>query len=602
MASTPSGGWHDADVKQCKTKYAYNMISASYLRCAFIMGVALVGALPDVPHAPQHLEHFSPRYHIPQNGWWMMDPAGNIELGGYYHVFPYPGWLHYSSRDLVHWDYIGNIDIAGSTGSSAVRQDGSIVVFARSENFIYMWVASDNASCTGPTCLNNFTKRELPVAIQPNTSVASAGYRDPSAPFRGPDGSFYMVVGAGTQSMHAQALLYQASDPSLTNFTLLGTMLSDNQTLAVGGSDGFFDMFECPDVFELGGYWVFISSAYTTPQSPSPQDPNPISQPYGFHNPVTWWIGTWNPKEMCGGAQESSQECPGLRVLSKGAIDWGIAGLYAVKSFVVAPQNQGTSINQSSRTRLLGGWVLDSSGSPGIHLCKDYTTPAPLDPNQAAWSQCPEALHREIWVCPNASNGGLPALCSRPAPQLEKLRLGRPALWSGVLGANSSSIKVSSGLQIEFHANISLEAVNHGDIVGVYVLGSQDGAEMTLVGFNATIQQVFVSRVNASTLPSSILGGWARKDTGKQGYGVRSDMHAPLPEAALEGQLRVTVMVDHSIIYVFANDAIAFTTRVYTSSAASSAAGLLTELSSSSNVRDIGIQASAAVWQLGLDV
>jgi len=196
-----------------------------------------------------------------------------------------------------------------------------------------------------------------------------------------------------------------------------------------------------------------------------------------------------------------------------------------------------------------------------------------MSENDLAWVICPEALHREVYLCTNSTTGS-PAMCQRPALQL-RIAPGEHSENVSVCGrdarANVSKRLPVGRLQLELHLNLSFCAPTTAGAapaasgeVGLDVLQSPSGDEVTRIGYNFASGTLFVERGRSSTLPAARPGGGALNATGKQGYGVRSREVAPLPEAAAAGSLRLVVLLDHSILTVFANDAVVITTRVYT--------------------------------------
>ena len=132
---------------------------------------------------------------------------------------------------------------------------------------------------------------------------------------------------------------------------------------------------------------------------------------------------------------------------------------------------------------------------------------------------------------------------------------------------------------------------------GIRVLASTDGAEATDIGFDCESQSLFVDRSRSSLLPASLPNGVARNDTGTQGYGVRSRESAPLRTALAEREVRLIVILDHSVLYIFANEVAAITTRIYTRGGAASAdAGLFV----TGNQSTASVQVDAELWRLSL--
>lgn len=388
--------------------------------------------------------------------------------------------------------------------------------------------------------------------------------------------------------MEAQGLLYRATSASLERFEFVTAMLSANTTLGIGKNNGFFDMMECPDFFPLGPpdangnqRHVFISSAYLGKSDVYPDD--------GFHNAVTWWIGKWSPLEN--GAK--------LQVESRGIVDFGAVTYYSAKS-LAGP------INNASE-RLLGGWVMDSNGKSEPRLCKN----GDASPNGISWVICPEALHREVYLCRNTTTQQ-PALCQRPAPQLQALRAGAAKhVEIDTCGrpANHSMSLPMKGLQLELHLNLTfcmdlaVAPSSKSGSVGLGVLMSSDSSERTLIGYDIASRTLFVDRSHSSSLPGAAPGGGVLPSTGKQGYGLRSREVAPLPEVVAGGnssrgqKLEIVAIVDHSILTIFANDAAVITTRVYTGGGnASAGVSFFT-----SSLIGTGVRGSVSMWPLSLD-
>jgi len=257
-----------------------------------------------------------------------------------------------------------------------------------------------------------------------------------------------------------------------------------------------------------------------------------------------------------------------MAVEASGLVDWGALTYYSAKS-LAGPSDDET-------VRLLGGWVMDSNGASEPRLCKNHDA----DSNGYSWVVCPEALHREIYLCTNSTTSK-PAMCQRPAPQLQALR----ATATPQLSKNVSACALDvpglrkrlpiRGLALEIHLNLSFckgpTVETASGEVGVNVLQSPSGDEVTRVGYSFASQTLFVERATSSKLPAARPGGGVLNATGKQGYGVRTREVAPLPEVKVEGALRLVLLLDQSILTVFANDAVVITTRVYTAGGNASA-------------------------------
>ena len=553
---------------------------------------------------PEFLDHFTPALHVPthhgKTADGMQDPAGNIQLAdGTYHVFPCCKWEHFASTDLVHWETVGPTNLGGGTGSMAVRDDGSVIAMAMAGGGWHgggganLHVASDRADCAGPKCLSDW-KEVGPVLESPKTPSGAWLYArvgDPARPWKARDGLWYQLVGASVKGKAGHGALYRAHNATLEGFTYMGSVISENQTIGFGKNRGFFDMMECPDFFPLGPPMadgsqkhVFISSAYL--QSGSPE-----YTADGYHNAVTFWLGTWAPPDADGKGGQ-------LEIESTGAVDWGQTVYYSSKSLT------GAAATENETTRLLGGWVMDSNGESEPKLCKNGDS----SDNGAAWVICPEAFHREISVCKNTTTSKT-TLCQRPAPQLAAMRQGKPVMVKIATceqAINHSTKLPITGLQLELHANVSLCKGHETDggvsgEVGVGVLESAGGSERTRIGYNLASRTLFVDRSRSSKLPAAKLGGGVLA-SGKQGYGQRSREFAPLPEVTAgggaddDGSIEIVVLIDHSILTVFANDAVVITTRVYTAGGNSSGGvSFFAE-----GLEGVGVRGSVSAWALSL--
>lgn len=213
------------------------------------------------------------KYHFMPPSGWMNDPNGCIWFGGKYHLFyqhnpyaPHWGsmhWGHATSPDLLHWQHCP-IALAPSETYDDHPEggvfSGSAILTGEKLNVFYTATANHGQGFVQTQCLAtstdgglHFTKypgnpviREVPPGVSPD-------FRDPKVLFH--EGLWYMVVGAslGGGAWHGGegcALLYQSRD--LTHWEYCGILAR---------SEGQFgSMWECPDLFPLGGKWVLTFS------------------------------------------------------------------------------------------------------------------------------------------------------------------------------------------------------------------------------------------------------------------------------------------------------------------------------------------------------
>ncbi|MFC0186864.1 glycoside hydrolase family 32 protein [Fictibacillus aquaticus] len=204
-------------------------------------------------------------YHIMPPTGLINDPNGFIEWNGKYHLFyqwqPFKTghgtkfWGHVSSTDLVHWEH-EPIALApsewyeqdGCYSGSAVEQDGKLFLLYTGN------VKEDDDretyQCLAESSDGKTFKKHGPVLHLPKEYTAH--FRDPKVWKK--NDTWYMIIGAQTKKLEGRAVLFQSQD--LKNWTRLGDVTGTNTDLI--GEFGY--MWECPDLFELGGKEVMVVS------------------------------------------------------------------------------------------------------------------------------------------------------------------------------------------------------------------------------------------------------------------------------------------------------------------------------------------------------
>jgi beta-fructofuranosidase len=210
---------------------------------------------------------FRLRYHLMAPSGWMNDPNGLIHFKGEYHAFyqhfpfgDYQGpmyWGHAVSRDLVRWEHrpvalaptepyeFGSSEGGcGCWSGSAVEHEGQLVLFytahvdGRTPEEVQTMATSEDGI--------RFVKHPVPV-IQGSPDGECFGFRDPKVWKH--EERWYMVIGSGKNG-RGRALLYES--PNLLDWSYRGVAAESD------GTQG--DMWECPDLFPLGGKYVLIVS------------------------------------------------------------------------------------------------------------------------------------------------------------------------------------------------------------------------------------------------------------------------------------------------------------------------------------------------------
>ncbi|MFM7249953.1 MAG: glycoside hydrolase family 32 protein [Planctomycetaceae bacterium] len=214
---------------------------------------------------PLYAEALRGQFHFSPRRGWNNDPNGLVFFGGEYHLFfqhnPYGWgwgnmhWGHAVSRDLVHWEELGDVLLPDAMGpmfsgsavvdwnnTSGLGRDGTpplVLAYTAAGNPTVQCLAS---SIDGRT----FEK----FAGNPVLPQITPGNRDPKIVWHAATGKWVMVLyveEAGTHTIHF------FTSPDLKAWTFTGKV------------DGFF---ECPDLFELPldgdarqGKWVLLGAS-----------------------------------------------------------------------------------------------------------------------------------------------------------------------------------------------------------------------------------------------------------------------------------------------------------------------------------------------------
>jgi beta-fructofuranosidase len=243
----------------------------------------LVQRLADDPRRPQ--------FHLLPAANWMNDPNGPIYFNGKYHMFyqynPHGAvwgdmhWGHAVSADMIHWRHMpvalaptpGGPDSEGCFSGTAIVQDGRVAFVytgvrtvpkeqATLDDGVNAFRESQCLAIANDASLSSFTKVSQPVIAAPPAGMKVTGFRDPSpwkqAPWRQGD-DYYMVVGSGVKGQGGAVLLYRSKDLREWEFLRVVAGGQASGTDASNPVDSG-DMWECPDLFALGGKHVLIYS------------------------------------------------------------------------------------------------------------------------------------------------------------------------------------------------------------------------------------------------------------------------------------------------------------------------------------------------------
>jgi beta-fructofuranosidase len=207
------------------------------------------------------------RWHFMPPTGWMNDPNGLIYFKGKYHIFyqfnPYAPvwgamhWGHAVSDDLVYWEHLpialapsetyDNHERGGCFSGSAVDHNGVLtLIYTGTTNYGDGFVQSQCIATSKDGI--NFEKYAGNPVIPGSPAAGSKDFRDPKVWKH--DDTWYMVVGSCSDGK-GKALLYKS--PDLRKWEYVNVLCESR------GELGY--MWECPDLFELDGKYVFMFSS-----------------------------------------------------------------------------------------------------------------------------------------------------------------------------------------------------------------------------------------------------------------------------------------------------------------------------------------------------
>jgi beta-fructofuranosidase len=227
-----------------------------------------------------------PDFHLSARIGWMNDPNGFSYYNGKYHMFyqyhPYDSnwgpmyWGHAVSEDLLHWEYLPAAlapdeiyDRDGCFSGSAIElEDGRHLLMYTGvvrEHLAHGGVCDVQTQCLAVGDGIDYEKVEInPVLDEKDLPEGGSrnDFRDPRI-WKNADGTYSCIVGNRPADGSGQLLLYTSPDGFSWKF----------KSVVIENGDWIGKMWECPDLFELDGKWVILTS---------PQDMLP--QGFEYHN------------------------------------------------------------------------------------------------------------------------------------------------------------------------------------------------------------------------------------------------------------------------------------------------------------------------------
>lgn len=206
--------------------------------------------------------------HLMPPAGWMSDPNGLCYFKHHYHVFfqysqnletgKPSSWGHYSSPDLLHWQFHGAAicpdmewDRDGAYSGSAFTADGKMELFYTGnvkEKGEYDYILDGRQANVLYTVSRDglhFSKKQRLLTNADYPAGYTLHVRDPKV-FR-KDGGCYMALGGRRTDGRGAAILYESAGRKHWHFC---------KELTTREPFGY--MWECPDLFQLEDVWVLI--------------------------------------------------------------------------------------------------------------------------------------------------------------------------------------------------------------------------------------------------------------------------------------------------------------------------------------------------------
>ncbi len=201
------------------------------------------------------------KFHLMPKVGWLNDPNGLCQYQGIYHVFfqysPFnvkggvKTWGHYTSKDLLCWDYEGvsllpdqPFDCHGVYSGSALIDHGNMELFYTGNikyNGDFDYILEGRASNTIRIISKDgkhFERKQLLLKNSDYPKDYTCHIRDPKV--WKDEQNYWMVLGARRKEDKGAVILYQSEDKLHWEFK---KEISTKKT--------FGYMWECPDIFEL---------------------------------------------------------------------------------------------------------------------------------------------------------------------------------------------------------------------------------------------------------------------------------------------------------------------------------------------------------------
>nr|UZP16976.1 RcGH32 [Ceratobasidium cereale] len=398
--------------------------------------------------------------------------------------------------------------------------------------------ASNPGTPTPPTTFNgSSTPDKLNL---PNIGRDNAAIKDP----------WFATVSGGVKGVGGHLLLYRQASSDFTKWVYLGPLFQGaaNHTYSEWSGNWGYN-YEVSTVLRLG----------TEGDQPGAGGRDFVTMGTEGGRPEGW--GNHWPLWVCGNYSNGAQ----LQLSYAGVADWGET--YAFMSFPVPRKKEDKDYKNQPTRQILFGWVYEDDNGYGI-LAKGWrgTFTLPRDMFVKAWTvQDSRATEKGSWgaVSKSGNTTQLETLGTRPAEEVSALWNNSKSKWSekgwtyagGGYGKWTAFAKQPKSRFYVLTATIDFNASASDVLAGFTFFKSPDSSEQTHLYYDFAAETIRVDRSASSLVTGFNLVAEAGKHrlwnvpNGKGGTKLES--------------LKLTVVVDNSVVEIYANDVFALTTRVY---------------------------------------
>lgn len=475
-------------------------------------------------------DRYRPQYHALPPAVWMNEPHSPFYYNGMYHVFyqhnpagPYWSqirWGHIVSEDMIHWEYVQDavVPTAGIcpegvwTGGACIGPDGTpwLVITAGTNTSTWTGqnIAFAHAADPDDPYLTEWVVEDKLVITQPsdNSQGEREQFRDPFVWYD--DGTYYMMVSTSIPDAGGSAVIYTSED------------------MREWEHRGYLYQCDYNKYPEQGAHWECVVMLPISTKDGSQTKYILFDCPQytvdGYTVECYYWIGTFD-KETCRFIADDDQ--PKLFDLGRGVYTGQNGYCFLTEEDIAA----GKTDYEDGRTIIYA-----------IAQGKDAGT---AQNETAGWAHN-FAIPLELWLSDDGTE-----VIREPIKEIESLRQETLYSYSGdgkTADEINSEISEIRGDTLEIRATIELDPTSTEYSAGLYVRynpNTVDGqTERTEIIF--CNDGVYIERNQSSLLD----------------YVSRQPSHT---WDRVKNEYEITILIDRSMLEVYVDGVISFTTRIY---------------------------------------